>query len=272
MTLTELYTYKTSSQIWRILISDLEKMIVETRDKSTKEVSFQCLDLENGEIIFSDLQLEEKHWLGIETIYKNIIFLHKFPKPDMPGHKEIIAFDILTQEVLWINNELAFLFVYKDIVYGFKQGFEERYFTSLNYLTGEFIEDIGPDNKRINRLRDLSENEKDWQVYGFPKVFVENEDSSVTKAVKSQIKNLEIVGNIEYSLYYDLLFFNFHYKETPSSTVNRFTAVNLENGKVLITSVLNTNVRALFTDSFFVYKNFLILLREKNEVIVYKIE
>jgi hypothetical protein len=272
MNLTELYTYKTSGQIWRILISDLDKLILETREKSTKEVSFQCFELESGENIFSNFQLEEKHWLGIEVIYKNIIFFHRFPKPDMPSHKEIIAFDILTQKVLWTNNELAFLFAYKDIVYGFKQGFEEKYFISLNYLTGEFIEDLGSDHKRINELRDRSENEKDWHVYGFPKVYVENEDFSVTKAIQSETKALDIVGNMEYCLDYDLLFFNYHFKETPTNTVNKFAVINLENGKVLLSIVLNTNVRALFTDSFFVYKKFLIVLREKNELIIYKLE
>jgi hypothetical protein len=272
MKLTELYSYKTTGQIWRILISDLERLIFETRDKTTKEVSYQCLELESGKKIFSELQLEEKHWLGIEVIYKDIIFFHRFPKPDMPNHKEIIAFDITSQKVLWTNNDLAFLFVHKDIVYGFKQGFDERYYTSLNYLTGEVIEELGCDSKKINMLRDQSENEKDWQVYGFPKVYVPNEDSSITKAIQAQTKGLEITGNIEFSVYYDFLFFNYHYKETSSETTNKFAAVNLETGDLLLETILNKNVRALFTDSFFVYKNYLILLYEKNEVIVYKIE
>jgi hypothetical protein len=48
--------------------------------------------------------------------------------------------------------------------------------------------------------------------------------------------------------------------------------MNLTNEQILLNEVLNANAASLFTDSFFVYKNFLFLLREKNEIIVYDIE
>ncbi len=271
MNLTKLYSYKSSGQIWRILISDPEKLILETRDRSTKEVSLQCFELFTGKKIFSDFQLEEKHWVGIETVYEDLILLHKFPKPDMPGHKEIIAVDIPTQKVLWTNNELSFLFAYKDKVYGYKQGFDERYFTSLNYLTGEVVEDLGNNSEAVNSLRNLSENEKDWSVYTFPKNFSADVDLTITRAIQSQTANLEVTGNIEYILYYDLLLFNYHVKESSSNTYNKFTAIDLMSNKVILDEIINTNVRAFFTDSFFTYKNLLVLLREKNEVIIYSI-
>jgi hypothetical protein len=272
MKLTELYSYKSSGQIWRILISDLEKLVLETRDRSTKEVSLQCFNLFTGENIFSDLQLEEKHWIGIETIYKDIILFHKFPKPDMPGHKEIIAFNIDTQKILWTNNDLSFLFAYADKVYGYKQGFEERYFTALNCFIGEIEEDLGTDYLKVNLLRNEADNEKDWSVYTFPKIFVPNEDYSISNVIKSQTENLIVSGNIEYILYYDLLLFNYHIKESDTNTFNKFTAIDLKSNKIILDKIINTNVRAFFTDSFFVYKNLLILLREKNEVIIYSIE
>ena len=78
MNLTKLYSYKSSGQIWRILISDNEKLVMETRDRSSKEVSIQCFNLFSGEKVFTDFQLEEKHWIGIETIYKDVILFHKF--------------------------------------------------------------------------------------------------------------------------------------------------------------------------------------------------
>ena len=272
MNLTKLYSYKSSGQIWRILISDNEKLILETRDRTTKEVSIQCLNLFSGDKIFTDLQLEEKQWIGIETIYKDIILFHKFPKPDMPGHKEIIAFDIANQKIVWENKDLSFLFAYQNKIYGFKQGFEERYYTILDYLTGEVLEDLGNDFKNINALRNISENEKDWSVYTFPKTFVPQEDIVVTKAIQSQISNLEVVGNVEYILYYDLLLFNFHQKDSTSTTSNNFIALDITDNKVLLSKVINTNVRAFFTDSFFAYKNLVFLLREKNEVIIYSIK
>lgn len=267
------FSYKTPQQIWRILISDSDKLILETRDINTKEVFYHCYELESGRVIFADLQLEEKFWLGIEAVYKDIIFFHKFPKPDLPGHKQIIAFDIASQKILWINNDLSFLFVNDNKVYGFQQGFEERYFFSLDYLNGELIKEFGGDYRTINELRNKAEDEKDWSGYIYPKAFHNEEnDLRINEAIKAKTKNLAIEGEVEYNFRGNLLFFNFHSKVFEGSYVNKFIALNLDDGKILLNEVLNANAPSLFTDSFFVYKNFLFLLREKNEVSIYEIE
>lgn len=273
MNITKLYSYKSPRQVWRILISDSGKLILETRDPDTKEVFFHCFEIETGKKFFSDLQLDEKYWLGIEAVYKEIIFFHKIPKPDLPGHKEIIAFDISEQKVLWINKELSFLFIYNDRIYGFKQGFEERYFYALNFMSGELVQEFGDDYKTINTLRNKAESEKDWSVYIYPKIFANDEsDLRIGEAIRAQIKNLDIEGKVEYNFYGNLLLFNYHTKILEGSFVNRFSAVDLDNSKIVLSEVLNAKSASLFTDSFFVYRNFLFLLREKNEVIVYGME
>lgn len=273
MKIKKLYSYKSDKQIWRILISDSDKLILETRNLNTKEVFFNCYYIENGKNIFCDFQLNEKCWVGIEEIYKDIIFFHYFPKPDMPHHKGIIAFDIASQNILWTNNEFSFLFADEEKVYGFKQGFEERYFSSLDYLSGELIEEFGSDHKKINALQKSAENEKDWSSYLYPKVFSNDEiDSRIAEAIGRQTNNTNVEAEVEYNFKNDLLFFNFHTKVFENSFINRFLAVDLNSNEVILSEILNANSSALFTDSFFVYKKYLFLLREKNEVIVYKIE
>ena len=273
MNITKLYSYKSPGQIWRILISDSDKLILETRDTNTKEVFYHCFKLESGEKYFSDLQLEEKFWLGIETVYKEIIFFHKFPKPDLPRHKQIIAYDIASEKILWTNTDLSFLFIHHDLVYGFQQGFEERYFYALDFLSGGIIKDFGNDFKTINTLRKQAEEEKDWNEYIYPKVFTNDEnDTRISGAIQAQTKNLAIEGEVEYNLYQDLLLFNYHSKVFEGSFVNKFSAVDLKIGKIILSEVLNANAAVLFTDSFFVYQNFLFLLREKNEVVVYRLD
>lgn len=273
MEIKKLYSYKSPGQIWRILISDNDKLILETRDTNTKEVFFHCYELESGRIIFSNLQLEEKFWLGIEAVYKDIIFFHKFPKPDLPGHKQIIAFDIASQKILWTNSVLSFLFIDDNWVYGFQQGFEERYFYALDYLSGGLMKEFDNDYKTINELRNKAEDGKDWSNYIYPKTFTSGEsDLRISEAIKAQTKNLAIEGEVEYNFQSNLLFFNFHSKVFEGSYVNKFIAMNLTDEQIMLDEILNANAAVLFTDSFFVYKNFLFLLREKNEVIVYDIK
>ena len=191
----------------------------------------------------------------------------------MPGHKEIIAFDLASQKILWSNNDLSFLFAADGKVYGFRQGFEERYFTALDYMTGEVIEDLGTDYRRVNSLRSQSEDEKDLTPYLFPRIYSTGGTSSdAGKIIDAHIEGLNPAGNIEFAVCNDLLFFNYHITGSGGLLTNKFAAYDLVRGELLIDEILNFRARTLFTDSFFVYKEFLFLLREKNEVIIYRIE
>jgi hypothetical protein len=117
MKLKKLYKHHNGKQIWRILPTANNKIVLEERDAKTKEVFFSCLEIESGRKLFSELQLEEKNWIGIESIYNDLIYFHVYRKPDMPAHKSIIAFDIPSQTILWQNENYVFSFVYSDKVF-----------------------------------------------------------------------------------------------------------------------------------------------------------
>jgi hypothetical protein len=106
------YTFTNKQQIWRLLPTTTNKLLIEERDPEFKEVFFSCIDIKTGRKFFNKQMIEEKFWIGVEKVYKDLIFFHKFKKPDMPGKKGIIAFDILKKEILWKNEDLIFLFAY----------------------------------------------------------------------------------------------------------------------------------------------------------------
>ncbi len=266
------FNYKSDKQIFRLLISDSDKLLIETRDTETKEVFFNCFELENGKKVFNDLQLEEKTWLGIEAIYKDVIFFHKFPKPDMPGHKEIIAFDLVKQKTIWQNNELVFSFAFDDKVYSYSQGFEERFFYALDYKTGELVNDLGNNLSLVNSLRTESENSKDWSRYIYPELKKSYASETNQQLIKQFTESFSLVGEIEWAELDDILLLSFHSKDKDEKFTNRFAAVAKTTGTTILFETLNEKITALLTDSFFVYKKFLFLLKGKNEVFVYKTE
>jgi hypothetical protein len=260
-------------QIWRILISGNDKLLIETRDINTKDVFYNCFILENGKEIFSNFQLEEKYWIGVEAFDDDVILFHNFPRPDMPNHRGIIALNVLSKNILWKNNEFSFLFVLDGKVYGFKQGFDERYFAAFDFSIGELTEDLGNDFNKINTLRIQSENKKNWGAYIYPKIFSDEEnDERIRNVISEEIKNLEIEGEVEYNIAGNILLFNYHIKNAVNNYTNKFSALNLDKGTVVLSEILNENVKSLLADSFFVYKNFMFLLRGKNEIIVYDIK
>ncbi len=271
MKIKKYFTYNSNRQIFRILISDSDKLIIEARNMDSKEVYFDCYDLIKCKKIFTGFQFEEKSWIGIETEHKDVIYFHKYDKPDMPRHRGVIAFEINTQKILWINEELAFLFPYGNKIYCYKQGFEERYFYALDSLTGELIEDLGNDFQLVNSLRGKSDSQKDWSTYNYPERF-SSADEKTKAFINDFIKETGIDGNIEFCTKNNLLLFNYHTKTKMGKYDNIFAAVEIDSNKTIMKKTLNSDSTMFYTDSFFIYKNFLFLLKEKNEINIFTLE
>lgn len=266
------FSYKSKYQIWRLLISDTDKLVIELRDVNKKEVFFSCYDLQKGKKIFDNFQIDEKYWIGIETLYKDMIIFHKYDKPDMPGHKQIIGFDITTQTVKWTDSDHSFLFAYNDRIYCYQENYESRNFYSLNYLTGLIEEDLDGDFEKINYLQSEFNSEYGEKFLFTEKWEPEKSDPAVKKIITNEVDNLEIVGDVEYTSFNNLLLFSFHSKIFSGSLVNKFVVYDLSRQKTVLSEILNANTNAFIPDSFFLYKNFLLLLKEKNGVIVNKLE
>ena len=274
MKLKKLYKHDNKKQIWRILPTTNNKVVVEERDAKTKEVFFSCLDIESGKKIFKDFQLEEKNWIGIESIYKDVIFFHTYGKPDMPAHKSIIAFDILSQSILWQNDSYVFSFVYGEKVYCYQQRFESRVFFALDYLAGNVLEDFGNDASTINKLKEESDAKIWEQNYLFPEYFNRNNSAEMDyqKFLKDILTEKVIKGEISYLNYEGILLFNYHEVAKNNTYTNIFTVVDLIKNKILFEETLDKNLVNLMPESFFVKDNFLFLIVDKTKLFVYQIK
>jgi hypothetical protein len=273
MKLKKKFKFSDSNQIWRIKITDTDRLFVETRDTEKLKAFFHSYELFSGKKIFSRHQMSEKFWLGIETIKDDIVFFHRFAKPDMPGHRGIIAFDVNTQQVLWENETYAFLFIKDDLIYVYQERFEGRGFYILNIDSGEVVEELGDIPDEINILRDEAERSVDYSSYLFPeKYFGTSDDDEVDLIISNEIKDIKIAGEVEFINSNGLLLFNYHQAGAERDFINKFKAFNISKGKEILSEVINKSANAFAPDSFFVYKNLVILLKEKKEIIVLEIK
>ena len=274
MKLKKLYKHNNKKQIWRILPTTNNKVVLEERDAKTKEVYFSCLDIESGKKIFKDFQLEEKNWIGIESIYKDIIFFHSYGKPNMPAHKSIVTFDILSQSILWQNDSYVFSFVYEEKVYCYQQRFESRVFFALDYLTGNVLKDFGNDTSPINKLKEESDAKFWEQNCRFPEYFNRNNttEKDYQKYFKQVLTEKVIKGEISYLNYEGILLFNFHEVTKTNTLSNEFIAVDLSKNKILLKETLDKNLINLMPESFFVKDNFLFLIVDKTKLLIYQIK
>ena len=256
-----------------MLPTDNDKLVIEERNVDKKQAYFNCLNITNGKKIFKHLQFDEKFWIGIETVYNDVILFHKFRKPDMPQHLGLIAFDMIKQKTVWENAEHTYLFVKDDKVYTFQQLFEKREYFTIDINTGEVVDKLGTDSNSINLLRGEVIASEDFSRYHFPISFVNQNDvdDRIADLMQELRENHIIKGKIEYVLKDGLLLFNFHKIESDNSLNNSFKVVDLSTGKFILEKVLNFRTNAFVPDSFFLKDNMLFLLIERTKLEVYRI-
>ena len=274
MKLKKKYTHNNKRQIFRLIPTNTGKIIIEERDIEKKLAYFNCLHIDSGKKIFKHLQLDEKFWLGIEAIYNDVIFFHKFIKPDLPQHNGIVAYDINQKRTIWEDKNRTFLFINDDKIYAFKQRFEDREFVTLNYITGEVIDELGIDSDAVNLLREEAINSEDFSSYHFPGSFNTNSfDKQRENGILSKLREEHIItGEIEYLLMDDLLLFNFHEVNTDNTLKNTFKAIDLSNEKCILELTLNSRTNAFAPDSFFVKDDLLLVLMERTKLEVFIIK
>lgn len=273
MKLKKLYKHDNGKQIWRILPTDNNKVVLEERETNTKEVFFSCIEIESGKKIFKNYQLDEKNWIGIESIYNDIIYFHSYGKPDMPAHKSIIALDFRSQSIIWQNDNYVFSFVYADKVYCYQQRFESKVFFALDYLTGNVIEDFGNDVSVINQIKEQYDAKFWEQNYFFPEYF--NRSGQAEKDYQKYLQKLltdkVIKGEVSYLVISDLLMYNYHEVNKTNTLNNEFVVIDLNKNKTLLKETLDKNLVNLMPESFFVKDNFLFLIVDKTKLLIYKI-
>lgn len=271
MKLKKSFTFTDKNQIWRLLINDSDKLVIETRNTKEKEAFFHSYDLFKGKKVFKNLQLDDKFWVGIETIYKDNIIFHKYAKPNMPEHKKIIVLNINNQKIKWQNEEVTFLSVNDAKVYALKKRFEGQDLFVLNLENGNIIEELGNDSEKVNEIFNSTNFEKDFSDYSYPQSYSGNENYEVSLFIDQETSDKNNISNIEFMQFGDLLFFNYYVKTNANLLDNVFYVYDIEKKKKILSEVINKNLNSFSPDSYFCYKNNLLLIKNKNEIVSYKI-
>src|SRR5690606_18345480 len=118
-TLKHLFSHTVKGFIWNIVMDDEQKiMVIESRSKE-KEVYFYAYDFINYKFLVKDKAFAEKWHLGISNVSKGILFLHGFENEHSPTQKQIIAFDLANDSILWENYTHTTESIFKDGIVAF---------------------------------------------------------------------------------------------------------------------------------------------------------
>ncbi|MDP3684464.1 MAG: DUF4905 domain-containing protein [Ignavibacteria bacterium] len=257
--------HNNKKQIWRILISETDKLLLEERNPQTREVFFSCYDLSTKAKIFSNFQFEEKAWIGIEAVENDIVIFHFYRKPDMPQHRGFFAYDLKQKKILWQNETLTYFFSDNERIVAFQQQFEGRFYVEIDLLTGEVISNLGEEYAHVNLLNEEAQAKKSYADYLFPEVFNPINDDPQFDCIRNAISDFSFSGQVEYFKKGEFFYFTFHEKKDEIFT-QHFYIWNTVNNSLFFSDVLNKNIPNYAVDSFFVYKKLLFLIKEKQIV------
>lgn len=262
------YSYKSEKQIWRLLLSDNSKLLIEERGGDKKDVFFNLIDVESKSSLLESWQLEETQWVGVDLITDDYIFFHRYVKPDLPHHIGIILYSISEKKVVWQDENRVFEFFDDNVIYCSSRGTYEKLHFALKIDEGKIVEDTEIDLGTFNVIR-AEKNNRDFSGYLFPDVR-DISDPGVEKVLKiNKVGTLNIAGNIEVIAFRQYWIISYHTKKTDDLYKCQLVIFDTDKEKKIVEEELGDNLKTLFFDSFFIRGNFLFVLKGKKEIVIY---
>ncbi|POY36394.1 hypothetical protein C3K47_11650 [Solitalea longa] len=236
--------------VWKMDIDEKNDLVaLEIRNPENKTTSFSSIDLKNGAVLFDKLKLEEPWFCGIETISDKVILLHLYAVDTSPEHRGILAFDAYSGKLLWENYNLTFSSVGPNSFLAFNPKIEPRKFIQINKQNGEELK-VEIETVERNFITAIKHpHEIDWEL------------------LPPELKNSNISETIEYLHHADRKIYSLYIKDDQVVT-NILYVFNIE-GEMVWEDKIRLNAQKPSFDTFFVYKNYLLYIKNRTEFVCY---
>ncbi len=243
-------------------------LVIEERDRTSREGFYSCLDLSAWEVLFRDFQLNDKHWTGIETITDGIIYFFSYPQPDMPYHKGVYAVDLLTGTLLWQHEEITFGWIRNGQLFATVEEHGITRYVILDSRTGVII-NASPDPAFIEHERITAGQHEDYSGYRFP---VQTDGKGLGEFMPGVFPDAaSSVPLAEYVQTKDVFLCTAHRFLSGGGYQVEFFAIDNASEKVLLSLPLHQEVKGFIADLFFVWKEYVIIIQEKTSLGIYRL-
>jgi len=269
------WIFSQNGNLWRFIFGGDNLIVGETRDLNKRIVYFFVIDISSGKTLLKNFLFEDgNYWISIEGATSELVFLHRYDKPELPYHKNIIALDIKTGNKLWENEKYLYLFNTKENLYGIKQNFESYEIVELNLKEGN-VKSVIPteEHSGIYEIRNSAEDLQ-HEFSDYPVKYESGTVQNISNIITNETKNIEYKGEIEYLVKENFLIFNYYVPAgidlkdlNKKYYENRFRIFDINTGEILYSDILNAKSTYNVPDNFFTKNNNLFYLREKKEII-----
>lgn len=239
------FSHKINGLIWKIQTNENKALLcIESRNFELKQVAFTLLNFETGEIYFKENIFEEPWKLNLAFTGEENLILNGYEQSESPESKGLMSIDVNSGAILWERYNLSLDSANTNSLKVFDPKINPRRYSWINPLSGEAIAE--PENIQIEPTTIL-----------FPKLM---EQSDLPNFILSN----EIVGDVFSFTLHASTIVSFH--EKVENKIQQKILV-YQGDRILHDNILIKDIQKLQPESFFIQKNRLFYIRNKNEIV-----
>jgi hypothetical protein len=244
--------------VWNTLsVPDTDLLIIEVRNEDKREATFSVLDIRQNQFRWKDKIFDETWWIGLTAATPDILMLHLYQNTDNPDEKSLLGWHIQDQKLLWKLNDFRFNYLDDKYLYGCFTN-NDMEVLAIDFHTGEIDENVRPTNAlKENIMLQMPFQYVDGNVHF----------ETVKSFLTSKLKVTPILG-VEYLEYERLLFISYLVLE---KSLANYLVVFTDEGELLLHEKLDDQLKGLGLDTFFILSGCLVFVRNKSEMISYRI-
>lgn len=244
--------------IWKTLADPVgKKLYIETRNKENKTVSFSMFDLQKKKWAWRNVTFDEPWWISLGAVSGNVLLFTLYTDKDNPDKKSILAFDVAEQKMMWWKHHFVLAFVSEKTLTGVETKFGSKEML-LDLQTGEII----PSHTAV------LEPPQNFMII---RPFQYHEGTDHFETVRAFIEkkcDFSPVLSVEYCEHHSLIFISAFAGTTDLA--NYLIVFNSE-GELVLKETLGDRLKGIASDTFFILQGFLIFVKNKSELVSYRI-
>lgn len=251
--------------VWKLMIDHHSSVLaVEWRDDDHREVNFSAIDLGSKKVLWDRLPVKEEWWSGLEEARYGKIILHGYKDKQNPEHQGIIVFDIQSGKYLWQNETLTFFALEEKYLLAYDPSLPERTYLKLDPANGNFLGELSEDELVKQFTQSGEETSFILNSTHYPE---ENKHLEKISAFIEAFAGKTASGGVDYLEYNQQIIVSFYVKE-GEKLVNYLLVVSGE-GEILLQEQMGTGIKGIGLDTFFLYKDLLIYVKNKKELVIF---
>jgi hypothetical protein len=245
--LSPIFSEKFEGIIWKVEVNEKYNLIaIESRTFESKKTSFSVINYRTGEISLKEKTFKDLWNLNLAYVTENNLIITAFNDVGSPESKGIISVNFQDNQVLWEHYNLSLNSVNDDGLQVYDPRINPRRLSWISHLKGESITDcLQKDQSKASIL--LPEFNNQFLIPDF-------------------ISREEIVGDLSVLDVRGLKIISFH--EKNQNNIQQRLLV-YQDDTILLDEILIRDIQKLQPESFFMEKNHLFYIRNKNEIVSY---